>query len=581
MAAVAGERAPAEPAQPSNDEPETAAEKPPPKSGRRAAQASGGFWAALAIAMFAAGAGSLLLWPDLISDALGAAKAAIVPAGRSPLLLLSTAAVVAAIGIAVSPAGARRMGSADTRRPGNFTWFSLMFCAGTLSGLLVWATAEPLHHLLGNPLLERGQAETAAATAPALRLTLFHWALHPWALFSLLGVSFAWGASRYQLPLRPSAALAPLFNGRPPGWLALPVDAGIAVIVLSSLTLLLGLGALQAETALSVLGGQDSASAALAAADAKARAMAQAQGLKGAELAAHLRAALPSSRPLLEALAILGGAGIAGAFLGMRRGLGVFAGVTVIGLGLLLVVVAAAGPTLYIVDSWIGTIGDYLANLANLSLMTRPNQTGDSWQGWWTVFYFATWIAIAPMVGLLMASISQERTVRAMLMAGFVTPAAVTTLVVGVLGGGALHIELYGDNGLIEPLKQDPTFALYEMLKTLAPAENGASGLGLLPAAAGLLQIAALIAAVAAGMLVLRRLFGGGRHRLGLPTIAAILVVIAAAAALWHVLGPAGWQAVRTALFLTALPVGLFAVAAVVAFLRPARAPGAQNAEPD
>ena len=542
---------------------------------------SNSLWAVCAILIFAAGAGCLLIWPDFVSDALNTAKAAVIPAGRSPLLLLSAAGVVTAIGITLSPAGARRIETGLANSPGNLVWFSLMFCAGTLSGLMIWAVAEPLHHLLGNPMLAKGQAATAAAAAPALRLTLFHWALHPWALFSLVGVSLAWGASRHQLALRPSSALAPLFGGRPPGWLALPVDAGVGAIVLAALALLLSLGSLQAETAMSVLSGEPSASSALAAAEAKARAAAQAQGLNGAELAAHLRESLPSPVALLVAVAVLTGIGIAGSFLGVRRGLGMLAGLAVAGVSVLLLIIMVAGPTLYILDSWINALGDYLGNLVNLSLMARPDQGSASWQGWWTVFYVATWIAMAPLIGLLMASISNGRSVRAMLIAGFVAPAAATTLVVGILGGGALHIELFGDDGLIEPLKLDPTFALYEMLKTLAPAENTENGLSLLPAAAGVLQIAVLVVAVAAGMLVVRQLFSGGRHRLDLPTIVALLAVVAVAGAVWHVLGPAGWQSVRAALFLASLPAGLYAVAAVIAFLRPARTLPAHDTEPD
>jgi choline/glycine/proline betaine transport protein len=501
--------------------------------------------------------------------------------GRSPLLLLGAAAVVMVIGIVVSPAGSRRIDGKTEGRLGNFAWFSLMFCGGTLSGLLIWATAEPLYHLLGNPLLAKGQAETAAATAPALRLTLFHWALHPWALFALVGVALAWGASHYRLPLRPSSALAPIFNGKPPPWLALPVDGAIGALVLWSLTVLLGLGASQAETAYLVLSGHDPATTGLAAAEAKARIAARAQGLTGEDLTAFLRTALAAPNSLLAVLGVIGGFAALLAFTGFRRGAGLLATLTVLATGLFLAVVFIAGPGLYIVDTWINSLGDYLGNLVNLSLMTRPNQTGDAWQGWWTLFYIATWMGMAPLVGLLMASISRGRSVRAMLFAGFVAPAAATTLVVGVLGGAALHIELFGDDGLIEPLKQNPTLALYEMLKTFAPAENANGGLALLPAAAALIQLAALLAGAAAGMVVLRNLFAQGGRRFDLLAPLAMLLVVAAAILLWRTLGPAGWQSMRVVLFLAGLPAALFAISAVVAFLRPARTPAGETVEAD
>ena len=541
----------------------------------------GSLWAGLALCLFAAGVAGVLVWPDPVSQMLTDAKAAVTRVGRSPLMLLGAGAVIMVIGIVVSPAGSRRIAGENEGSLGNFAWFSLMFCGGTLSGLLIWATAEPLYHLLGNPLLAKGQAETAAATAPALRLTLFHWALHPWALFALMGVALAWGASHYRLPLRPSSALAPIFNGKPPSWLALPVDGAIGALVLWSLTVLLGLGASQAETAYLVLSGQDPATTGLAAADAKARIAARAQGLTGDDLTAFLRATLAAPNSLLAVLGAIGAVAALLAFTGLRRGAGLLATLTVLATGVFLAVVFTAGPALYIVDTWINTLGDYLGHLVNLSLMTRPNQTADAWQGWWTLFYIATWMGMAPLVGLLMASISRGRSVRAMLFAGFVAPAAVTSLVIGILGGAALHIELFGDDGLIEPLKQNPTFALYEMLKIFAPAEDGNGGLGLLPAAAAIIQLAALLAGATAGMVVLRHLFGHGSRRIGLLAPLAMVLVIAAAILLWRTLGPAGWQSMRVVLFLAGLPAALFAIAAVVAFLRPARTPADETVDAD
>ena len=533
-------------------------------------------WPAGALLLFGAGVAAALLVPEF-AGAMEAAKTAVTAGGRSIILLLGAAAVVTAIGILVSPAGRRRIGDAAPDGAGYLVWFCLVFSVGTLAALLIWATAEPLFHLIGNPLLGKGQPETAAATAPALRLAFFHWTLHPWAIFAVVGIAVAWGASRYDLPLRPSSALAPLCRGKPPAWLAVPVDVIIGAIVLWGLTVTIGFGALQAETAAAVLGGNDPASAGVAGAEAQARATARARGLTGADAADFLRDAISVSTDLLVIVGLLAAAGAAAAWLGVRRGLGIAAVGLVACMLIFLGVVAAAGPTLYIVDSWINALGDYLGNLPNLSLMTRPNQPGNAWQGWWTIFYLATWIGLAPGMGLLMASLSRGRTVRDMLLAGFVAPAVVTSMVVAVMGGGALHIELFGDDGLIEPLKQNPIFAAYEMLKTFTPAENGASGISLLPHASAVLQIAAIVAASAGGMLVLRRLFGTTWP----VAVVAMAAVAAAALALWHYGGLAVWQPMRTGLFLAGLPAAVFAIAAVVGFLRPARTPGPEDAEAD
>lgn len=79
------------------------------------------------------------------------------------------------------------------------SWFSMLFAAGMGIGLIFWSVSEPLSRFQENPFVEQG--ETPKAAAMALRLTFFHWGLHAWAAYALVGLSLAYFAFRRGLPL--------------------------------------------------------------------------------------------------------------------------------------------------------------------------------------------------------------------------------------------------------------------------------------------------------------------------------------------------------------------------------------------
>lgn len=580
-----------------------AAEPDAAKAAAREAGTAGVLTTALAMAgaaaLLAVGAAFLLLDPDRVTAALDAAKTAVVTTGRSGFLLAGVAAVATAIIVTFSPLGTRQLGAlpADEKPMGGVTWFCLAFGAGTLSGLAIWATAEPLYHLASNPLLAKGQAETAEATAPALRLTNFHWTLHPWALFALAGVAIAWGASQARPSgngsgieaggaprstgdrLRPSAALAPLFRKRPPRLLSLGTDFLVLGTAVAALAIVAGTGAAQIDSAVAELSGRPSHVVDAGRTDAAAREAARRTGIEAEDTAVFLRERRAALGDLLYLL--LGLLAIAGivALTGLRRVLRPLSWIPVALLAVLLAALLVAGPTRYLIDTVVNAAGDFLGSFPRLSVATQPGKAVNPWQGWWSVFYFGTWIAMAPLVGLFLARISRGRSVRQVMIGGFVLPAVSTNVVIGIFGGAALHAELFGGAGLLEPLRRDATAAMYEMLRiTGTDADNG-NNQSVLPAVAAALHIAAAILVTACGAAAIRAVGQtqemtaprGGllRHAVRGANGVALLTVGAAAVLIWQMLGLAGWHAARTALFLLSLPMAIYLTAATVAFLRP------------
>ena len=100
----------------------------------------------------------------------------------------------------------------DHERPEftNLAWFAMLFSAGLASGVLYWATAEPITHFQGNPHLAMagGSALSAEAAQSAVTLTIFHWGLHGWGFYVLTGLAIAYFSFRRDLA--PGPAFCPV-----------------------------------------------------------------------------------------------------------------------------------------------------------------------------------------------------------------------------------------------------------------------------------------------------------------------------------------------------------------------------------
>ena len=95
-----------------------------------------------------------------------------------------------------------------------FSWICMLFSAGLGSGLIYWGVAEPMYHIQDNPFLTRAGIEggTVEAASTAIRITNFHWGLHGWALYVLVGLSLAYFSYRKGLPLTLRSALYPILK---------------------------------------------------------------------------------------------------------------------------------------------------------------------------------------------------------------------------------------------------------------------------------------------------------------------------------------------------------------------------------
>ena len=369
--------------------------------------------------------------PDLVAEALSDVRSATGPTLGWYYVLLVTVILVIVLWLGLGRYRNVRLGK-DNERPefGMVSWMAMLFAAGTGVGLLFWSIAEPISHFQGNPFSDN--PGTPEAAVDAARLTLFHWGLHGWAIFALMGAMLAYFSYRGNLPLTTRSALYPLIGERIYGWRGDLVDTFAVVSTVFGITTTLGLGAAQMNAGLHWLVGIDIS--------------------VGRQLTIIL---------FVTSLAIFS------VVSGVRRGVRWLSiGNMWLGVGLLMFFLII-GPTSWLLRFIIQSAGSYGQHLIEMSFWT--NVTGTSgWQQSWTVFYWGWWLSWTPFVGMFIARISRGRTLREFVFAVLLVPTLFSLIWIGGLGGTALHNELYGLGGIADAVTRDVTLALYETIDVIA-----------------------------------------------------------------------------------------------------------------
>ncbi len=370
--------------------------------------------------------------PDTAGTWFTGAKDTIIAGFKWYYILVVALFLFFAVYLMFSRFGSIRLGD-DDQVPefGYFAWFSMLFSAGMGIGLVFWSIAEPMYHLQGNPFITEGMTPEAAQIA--MRLTFFHWGLHPWAIYVIVGLSLAFFSYRRKLPLAIRSVLYPILGDRIYGFWGHAADVLAVFGTVFGVATSLGLGVSQMNTGLNQMFGM------------------------GVSQANQLW--LIGGISLIATLSAISGVGRGVKILSE---LNIWLSVFVLGLFLVL------GPTTYILNAYVQNIGDYLQNIVKLSFWTNTEANGTSaWQSSWTAFYWGWWIAWAPFVGMFIARISKGRTIREFVLGVLLVPSLLGMFWLTVFGGTAMNLELFGGGGVVEAVNQDVTMALYKTVELL------------------------------------------------------------------------------------------------------------------
>ncbi len=318
----------------------------------------------------------------------------------------------------------------DNEKPdfSTFSWVCMLFSAGLASGLIYWGVAEPMYHIQDNPFMahEGVAANSVDAAIIAIRITIFHWGFHGWALYVLVGLSLAYFSYRKGLPLSLRSALYPVLKDRIYGVWGHIVDLLCVFGTIFGLATSLGLGVVAIGNGLGNLGW------------------------------------LPNTiTNQLVLIAIITALGTASAVSGVNKGVRILSEWNVwLSIGLLIIFLVL-GPTGFILGMVVSSAGDYLWNVIPMGFWVNT-EPGNDWQSWWTIFYWGWWIAWCPFVGMFIARISKGRTIREFCLYVLLVPTSVVIVWMGVFGGAAAGVDLLNNAGVAEAVNADYASGVFQ-----------------------------------------------------------------------------------------------------------------------
>ena len=490
----------------------------------------------LAILVFA-------LWAMFFTEAAGtviyAALAWISNSFGWFYFLAVVAYLVFVIAIACSRYGSIKLGPDHSEPEFNIvTWAAMLFSAGMGIGLLFWSIAEPMYHYVTPPFGAEGETQRSAEVA--LRTTFFHWGLHAWAIYVIVGLSLAYFAYRHKLPLSIRSAFYPVFGDRIYGWPGHIIDTVAVFGTLFGVATSLGLGVKQVNAGLNYL----------------------------LEVPQNLTVQIA----LIVVITAIATASVA---MGLNKGVKFLSQLNIwLALGLVLLLLVL-GPTVFILNTFVETLGRYLQNLVVMSFWTDTiGNTG--WAGSWTIFYWGWWMAWAPFVGMFIARISRGRTIREFTLGVLFVPTLVTFFWLSVFGGTAMHLELFGNGGIAAAVQEDLTTALYVTLDQLPLA-------ALTAGVATLVVVTFFVTSSDSGSLVIDMLTAGGD--IDPPRVQRVFWAVSEGLVAAALLLSGGLKALQTASIATGLLFSMVMLVMIVALLKAFRGepitPTVRDREPD
>ncbi|EPF74707.1 beta-aspartyl-peptidase [Acinetobacter gyllenbergii] len=332
--------------------------------------------------------------------------------------------------IACSASGKIKLGP-DHSQPeySNGSWFAMLFTAGMGIGLMFFGVAEPVMHYVSPP---SGDPESVDAAQQALRITFFHWGLHAWAIYAVVGLALAYFAYRHNLPLKTRSALYPIIGKKIYGPWGDSIDTFATIGTVFGVATSLGFGVTQINSGLHYL--------------------------FGIEQSSNVQVILIIFVSALASMSV---------FLGLDKGVKRLSELNLILALVLLAFVFIAGPSIYLLQTTIQNMGSYMSNLFGMTFNLYAYQP-NGWIGGWTIMYWAWWISWSPFVGMFIARVSRGRTIREFIVGVLLIPTGFTIIWMGFLGNAALFNIMQEHNvSLIHAVQSDSSVALFEFLNHL------------------------------------------------------------------------------------------------------------------
>ena len=328
--------------------------------------------------------------------------------------------------------GKIKLGSNDSKPEYSyFSWVSMLFAAGMGIGLMYFGVAEPMQHYSSevfstNDYLNREKN--------AQLYTFFHWGVHAWAIYGVIGLSLSYFAYRYKLPLSLRSGFYPLLKEKIQGNWGNAIDVFALCSTFFGITTTLGFGVVQINSGLQTVG------------------------------------LVPDSSFIYQILivGVLVLLAVISSMSGVGKGIKILSSINIVSVVCLLLFVLFVGPTVYLIGSFTEGVGNYITNFFSLTFNTHVFEEETlPWFYDWTILYWAWWISWSPYVGLFIARISKGRTIREFIAAVFIIPTVFNFIWMTVFGNSAIWFDRNVANGSLSALASDPDALMFRFLEYL------------------------------------------------------------------------------------------------------------------
>ncbi|MFV0419820.1 MAG: BCCT family transporter [Dysgonomonas sp.] len=368
------------------------------------------------------------IFPSQANDILNVIKAYFFSNLSWIYVLLVTIFILFLIIIALSKLGNIKLGADNAKPKYNFfSWIAMLFAAGMGIGLMYFGVAETISHY-ANPAI----GDTIKRAKEAQLYTFFHWGIHAWAIYAVMGLILAYFAYRYKLPLAIRSGLYPLLKDKINGPIGNIVDTFALCSTFFGIATTLGFGVVQLNAGLTSIG------------------------------------LLSESNFTFQAIIVVVVMAIAvtSTLTGLDKGVKKLSELNLSLAFILMAFILIMGPTIYILGTLSEGVGYYISNFTNLTFNTFAYEAESlDWFSGWTIMYWAWWISWAPFVGLFIARISKGRTIREYIIAVLLIPSLFNFLWMTVFGSSAVWLDKHVVDGSLSALSNNPDILLFRFFE--------------------------------------------------------------------------------------------------------------------
>ncbi len=341
--------------------------------------------------------------------------------------------VLTCIGIVISPLGKVRIGGPDAKPILSFwNWFSITLCTTIAIGILFWAMAEPLSHMLvpGGRGFEAG---SEAAQSFAMVSLFMHWAISPYAIYTVAGLAFALAYHNLGKPYSVSGPFSALIGREVPGAAASVLDASILLALIMGMAASLGAGMLMLSGGIASMTG------------------------------------IGNSPALMAVVALcIGAVVLTSSLTGLLKGIRILSDLNTKFFFAFVAFIFIFGPTHDMLVQGASAIGHYVVEFVPRSLFIGEASADKTWAYDWTIVYFANWLAWAPVTAMFLGRIAVGYTVRAFVLVNLMLPALFSIIWMSVFGVFAMQTDLATGGGLNTVMSERGIEAvMFEALKSL------------------------------------------------------------------------------------------------------------------